>query len=54
MAVLKLEDGTLHSNLDYITQQLAPLNISINRWNIPNNPELQSLLAQDSLNEDEK
>ncbi|BAY40753.1 acireductone dioxygenase ARD [Nostoc sp. NIES-2111] len=54
MAVLKLEDGTLHSDLSYITQELSPLNISINHWNIPNNLELQSLLAQDSLNEDEK
>lgn len=54
MAVLKLENGTLHNDLDYITQELAPLNISINRWNIPNHPELQSLLAQDSLNEEEK
>ena len=54
MAVLKLENGTLHSDLNYITQELAPLNISINRWNVPENPKLQSLLAQDSLKEEEK
>ncbi len=54
MAVLKLENGTLYNDLDDIIQELAPLNISINRWHIPNNPELQSLLTQDSLNEEEK
>ncbi|MBD2435519.1 acireductone dioxygenase [Nostoc sp. FACHB-110] len=54
MAILKLENGTLYTDLNQIIQELAPLNIQINRWNIPNNPELQSLLANSSLNEDEK
>ena len=54
MAVLKLENGTLHTDLNHIAQELAPLNIQINRWSVPNNLKLQSLLAQSSLNEDEK
>lgn len=54
MAVLKLENGTLHTDLINITQELAPLNIQINHWTVADNPELKQLLAQDSLNEDEK
>jgi len=54
MAVLKLENGTFHSNLINIAQELAPLNIQINRWTITDNPDIKRLLAQDSLNEDEK
>nr|AQX77678.1 NocB [Nodularia sp. HBU26] len=54
MAVLKLEDGTLHTDLINISQELAPLNIQINRWTVADNRELKRLLAQDSLNEDEK
>ncbi|MBD2450989.1 acireductone dioxygenase [Nostoc sp. FACHB-152] len=54
MAVLKLENGTLHTDLVRITQELAPLNIQINRWTVPEDTELQRLLAQDSLNEEEK
>ncbi|MBK1987665.1 acireductone dioxygenase [Sphaerospermopsis aphanizomenoides BCCUSP55] len=54
MAVLKLENGTFHSDLINIAQELAPLNIQINRWTVADNPELQRLLAQDSLNEQEK
>ncbi|MCC5620443.1 hypothetical protein [Nostoc sp. CHAB 5715] len=54
MAVLKLENGTLHTDLIHIAQELAPLNIQINRQTVGDNPRLQHLLAQDSLNEDEK
>ncbi|MCC5604177.1 hypothetical protein [Nostoc favosum] len=49
MAVLKLENGTLHTDLIHIAQELAPLNIQINRQTVEDNPRLQHLLAQDSL-----
>ena len=54
MAILKLEDGTLQINIKRIAQELEPLNIQLNRWVVADQPQLQSLLAQDSLNEDEK
>ena len=38
----------------YWTASLEPLNIQLNRWVVADQPQLQSLLAQDSLNEDEK
>lgn len=53
MAILKLENGTIHTNLNVITQELAPLNIQLYHWTLGDNPELQCLLAQDRLNEDE-
>ncbi len=37
-----------------IAQELAPLNIQLNRWSLGDDPQLHLLLAQDSLNEDEK
>lgn len=54
MAILKLEDGTLQTNIKQIAQELEPLNIQLNRWVVADKPQLQSLLAQDSLNEEEK
>jgi 1,2-dihydroxy-3-keto-5-methylthiopentene dioxygenase len=54
MAVLKLENGTVHTDLNEIAQELAPLKIEINRWSVTDNPELKELLAQDSLNEEQK
>lgn len=54
MAILKLEDDTILTDINDIGQELAPLNIQLNRWAVGNNPQLRSLLAQDSLNEDEK
>ncbi|MFM7367095.1 MAG: acireductone dioxygenase, partial [Sphaerospermopsis kisseleviana] len=54
MAVLKLENGTIHTDLITIAQELAPLNMEINRWTITDNPQLKGLLAQDSLNEEQK
>ncbi|GAA6623477.1 1,2-dihydroxy-3-keto-5-methylthiopentene dioxygenase [Scytonema sp. NUACC26] len=54
MAILKLEDGSQHTDLNKITQELAPLNIQLNRWTVGDDGQLHQLLAQDSLNEDEK
>ncbi|MEH2069239.1 MAG: acireductone dioxygenase [Nostoc sp.] len=54
MAILKLEDDTILTDINDIGQELTPLNIQLNRWTIENNPDLHRLLAQDSLNDDEK
>jgi 1,2-dihydroxy-3-keto-5-methylthiopentene dioxygenase len=54
MAILKLEDGMLLTDLKEIAHELAPLNIQINHWSVGDDPRLQRLLAQDSLTEDEK
>lgn len=34
MAILKLEDGIVHHNLQAILNELAPLNIQVRRWSI--------------------
>jgi 1,2-dihydroxy-3-keto-5-methylthiopentene dioxygenase len=54
MAILQLEDGTQHTNLQDISRELAPLNIQLNYWSVGESQQLRLLLAQDSLNEDEK
>lgn len=54
MAILRLEDGTLYEDIQNITRELASLNIQLNYWNVGSDRKLQQLLAQDSLNEDEK
>ncbi|BAY49511.1 acireductone dioxygenase ARD [Scytonema sp. HK-05] len=54
MAILQLEDGTRHTDLQDISRELAPLNIQLNRWAVGDSQQLRQLLAQDSLNEDEK
>ncbi|MBD2213185.1 acireductone dioxygenase [Nostoc linckia FACHB-104] len=54
MAILRLETGTEYQDIADITRELASLNIQLNHWNVGKNPELHRLLAQDSLNEDEK
>lgn len=54
MAILKLEDGTKLRDLRDIAQELVSLNIQLNHWNVGDNPQIQRLLKQDSLNEDEK
>lgn len=54
MAILKLEDGTVYSDRKHISQELAPLDIQLNHWPVGDDPELHRLLAQDSLNDQEK
>ncbi|MBD2337124.1 acireductone dioxygenase [Calothrix sp. FACHB-156] len=54
MAILRLETGTEYQDIADITRELASLNIQLNHWTVGKNPELHRLLAQDSLNEDEK
>jgi 1,2-dihydroxy-3-keto-5-methylthiopentene dioxygenase len=54
MAILQLENGTIYTQLAEIQQQLATLNVQLNRWPVSNNPENQHLLVQDTLNDAEK
>ncbi|MBD2489746.1 acireductone dioxygenase [Aulosira sp. FACHB-615] len=54
MAILKLEDGKILTDINHIAKELAPLNIQLNRWSVGENSELHHLLNQDSLNEDQK
>ena len=54
MAILKLENGTILTDIQEIAQELASLNIQLNRWTVGDNPDLHRLLVQDSLDEDEK
>lgn len=54
MAVLYLENGSGLSHLEAITAELAPLNIALSQWPVGQNPLLQSLLAQASLNDGQK
>ncbi|BAZ48859.1 acireductone dioxygenase ARD [Nostoc sp. NIES-4103] len=54
MAILKLQNGTILTDIQHIAQELASLNIQLNRWSVGENPDLRRLLAQDSLDEDEK
>jgi 1,2-dihydroxy-3-keto-5-methylthiopentene dioxygenase len=54
MAILKLEDGKIITDLSAISSELAPLNIQINRWIIADELAIKNLLAQPSLSEDEK
>jgi 1,2-dihydroxy-3-keto-5-methylthiopentene dioxygenase len=54
MAILKLEDGTILTDINDIAQELTPLNIQLNSWSVGDHPDLHRWLEQDSLNEDEK
>ncbi|MGF1986322.1 MAG: 1,2-dihydroxy-3-keto-5-methylthiopentene dioxygenase [Nostoc sp. ZfuVER08] len=54
MAILKLENDTILTDINDIGQELTPLNIQLNRWAVGDNPELHRLLAENSLNDDQK
>jgi 1,2-dihydroxy-3-keto-5-methylthiopentene dioxygenase len=54
MAILELQDGRRYTDLQDISRELAPLNIQLNRWAVGDSQQLRQLIAQDSLNEDEK
>jgi 1,2-dihydroxy-3-keto-5-methylthiopentene dioxygenase len=53
MASLKLEKGTIYTNLDNIQQELASLNVKLDRWTI-DNPQTSDLLAKPDLDATEK
>ena len=54
MAILRREDGTIYTQLDEITRELSTLNIQLNYWSVGDDPEIHRLLAEDSLNDQEK
>ncbi|MGB3512632.1 MAG: acireductone dioxygenase [Microcoleaceae cyanobacterium] len=54
MAILRLEDGTIYTQLSDITRELAPLNIQLNHWPVGEDPAVHNLLAKDALNDEEK
>ncbi len=54
MAVLQLEDGRIYTDIKAIANQLAVLNIEIDRLPTNANPAVQELLVQDILNVTEK
>jgi 1,2-dihydroxy-3-keto-5-methylthiopentene dioxygenase len=54
MATLRLENGTVISNLADIARELAPLNIQLNHWPVGDDSTLRSLLAEVSLDDDAK
>lgn len=54
MAILRLEDGTTHTEIAEISRELAPLNIQLNHWVVGDNLQLHSLLAEENLNQEEK
>jgi len=54
MAKLRLANGTIHSDLQTISDELSPLNIQLNHWSLGEDPQLNHLLLKESLNDDEK
>ncbi|AFY88397.1 1,2-dihydroxy-3-keto-5-methylthiopentene dioxygenase [Chroococcidiopsis thermalis] len=54
MALLKLEDGTIYNQLADISRELSSLNIQLNYWSVGEDSQLRQLLAQESLNSEEK
>ena len=54
MAILELQNGTVYTDLQAISKELAPLNIRLNYWAIGENSQLHEKLAKASLNDEEK
>ncbi|WP_017304288.1 1,2-dihydroxy-3-keto-5-methylthiopentene dioxygenase [Spirulina subsalsa] len=54
MATLRLENGTIYSELVEIRAQLAPLNVHLNHWPVGKHPEIQTLLGKAALSDGEK
>lgn len=54
MAILQLEDGRVHTDLQSISKELAPLNIQLRHWAIGEDGQLKSHLASYSLDDNEK
>ena len=54
MAILKLEDGTVYTQLNDISRELSSLKIKLNYWPVGDNPEIHNLLVKDVLSDDEK
>jgi 1,2-dihydroxy-3-keto-5-methylthiopentene dioxygenase len=54
MAILRLEDGTTYTQLEDISRELASLKVHLKSWTVGNETSLQTLLAQDALDEAQK
>lgn len=54
MAILKLEDGTIYTQLDDISRELSSLKIKLDYWAVGDKSETHNLLAKDVLSDDEK
>lgn len=54
MAVLLLENGENHTQIEDIQNILAPLNVHLNYWSVGDNPTTLELLAKASLDDIEK
>lgn len=54
MATLRLEDGTILTDLPTITAELAPLNIQLHHWEVGDDAQLNHLLAKEQLTDEEK
>jgi 1,2-dihydroxy-3-keto-5-methylthiopentene dioxygenase len=54
MAILSLEDGTTYTELEAIARELASLKVQLNCWRLSDDPAAGHLIAQDSLNDEEK
>jgi 1,2-dihydroxy-3-keto-5-methylthiopentene dioxygenase len=54
MAILNLENGIVYNKLEDISNQLKPLNIELNRWQVGKSDRSLQLLTKDVLNEVEK
>ena len=54
MAILRLEEGTIYTQVSDITRELAPLNIQLNHWPLGEDQEVHNLLKKDVLNDQEK
>jgi 1,2-dihydroxy-3-keto-5-methylthiopentene dioxygenase len=54
MAVLQLDNGKTLTDVVQIGQHLAVLNIQLKQWHVGDNAETRALLAQPSLQDDQK
>ena len=54
MAILKLQDGTVYTDLQSISRELAPLNIQLDYWAIGEDRQINQKLAKASLDDSEK
>mgnify|MGYP000187148145 CR=1 FL=1 len=54
MAKLKLENGTVLTDLNAIAPELAPLGVALSHWPVSGDPAIAALMAKTALNDEEK
>jgi 1,2-dihydroxy-3-keto-5-methylthiopentene dioxygenase len=54
MAILELENGTIYNSLEDIARELAPLQVSLNRWEVNKDPAIAALIAKENLDNEQK